>query len=109
MANEGGEWIMHGMDWDDPFRIRTWRELINYINQVGFLPLFANEVPGFSVEDHVANLFWLPCMQEKGPGDLFIAGQMIRNRIHGNGGRSLPIRARWLTVSSLIARQALYH
>ena len=58
MANEGGEWIMHGMDWDDPFRIRTWRELINYINQVGFLPLFANEVPGFSVEDHVSNLFW---------------------------------------------------
>ena len=29
MANEGGEWIMKGLDWDDPLRIRSWRELIN--------------------------------------------------------------------------------
>ena len=46
MANEGGEWIMKGLEWDNPYRIRTPEELINYINQVGFLPLFANEVPG---------------------------------------------------------------
>ena len=100
---------MRGLDWDDPFRIRTWRELINYINQVGFLPLFANEVPGFSVEDHVSNLFWLLCMQEKGPVDLFIAGRTIPSRIHGNGGRSLPIRVKLLMESFSIARQALYH
>lgn len=58
MGNEGGEWIMKGLAWDDPLRIRTPEELINYINQVGFLPLFANEVPGFSVEDHVSPLYW---------------------------------------------------
>ena len=29
MDNEGGEWIMKGLDWDDPMRIRSWRELIN--------------------------------------------------------------------------------
>ena len=49
---------MRGMDWNDPLRIRTTDELINYINQVGFLPLFANEVPGFSVEEHVSPLYW---------------------------------------------------
>ena len=27
MANENGEWIMHGLDWDSPYRIRTWQEL----------------------------------------------------------------------------------
>ena len=27
MANEGGEWIMKGLDWDNPYRIRSWREL----------------------------------------------------------------------------------
>ena len=54
MANEGGEWIMKGLDWDNPYRIRSWRELINWINEVGFLPLFANEVPGFSAEEHVS-------------------------------------------------------
>ena len=44
MANEGGEWIMIGLEWDNPYRIRSWRELINWINEIGFLPLFANEV-----------------------------------------------------------------
>ena len=58
MANEGGEWIMRGMSWDDPHRIRTWRELVNWINEVGFLPLFANEVSGFSAEEHVSPSFW---------------------------------------------------
>ena len=47
MPNESGEWIMRGLDWDDPLRIRTPEELINYIDQVGFLPLFANELPGW--------------------------------------------------------------
>ena len=58
MANEGGEWIMRGMSWDDPYRIRTWNELVNWINEVGFLPLFANEVTGFSAEEHVSPSFW---------------------------------------------------
>lgn len=58
MANEGGAWIMHGMAWDDPNRIRSWHELIEWINAVGFVPLFKNELPGFSVEEHTSDLFW---------------------------------------------------
>lgn len=58
MSNEGGEWIMRGMAWDDPRRLRTWREVIGRINEVGFLPLFKNELPGFSVEEQVSDLFW---------------------------------------------------
>lgn len=50
MPNEAGEWIMRGLDWDDPLRIRTPEELIRYIDQVGFLPLFSNEIPGFPTE-----------------------------------------------------------
>jgi len=67
MANESGEWIMRGMAWDDPLRIRTYRELINYIDQVGFLPLFANEVPGFSVEEHVSPDYWWSGDREQDP------------------------------------------
>ena len=67
MANENGEWIMRGLDWDNPYRIRTPEELINYINQVGFLPLFANEVPGFSAEEHVSPLFWWTGDPEQDP------------------------------------------
>ncbi len=44
MAVENGVWTMHGMDWNDPYRIRSYRELINWINEIGFLPLFKNEI-----------------------------------------------------------------
>ena len=46
MANESGEWIMRGMRWD-PYRIRSWKELVNWIQEIGFLPFFANDIPGF--------------------------------------------------------------
>ena len=52
------KWIMNGLEWDDPLRIRSWQELVNWINEVGFLPLFRNEVPGFSAEEHVHSWSW---------------------------------------------------
>lgn len=58
MAVENGEWVMYGMAWDDPYRIRSYRELINWINEIGFLPLFKNEIDGFSVEEHTSDRFW---------------------------------------------------
>lgn len=61
------EWIMYGMEWDDPYRIRSWRELISWINEVGFLPLFRNEIGGFSVEEHTSNLFWWTGDPEQDP------------------------------------------
>ncbi len=67
MAVENGEWIMHGLEWNNPLRIRTWHELISYINEVGFLPLFANDVPGFSAEEHVSDLFWWSGDKEQDP------------------------------------------
>lgn len=67
MANENGTWIMRGLSWDDPYRIRTWQELVNWINEIGFLPLFANEIPGFSVEEHVSPDFWWTGDREQDP------------------------------------------
>lgn len=67
MPSENGTWIMRGLDWNDPLRIRSWRELIAYINEVGILPLFANEVPGFSAEEHVSPLFWWTGDPEQDP------------------------------------------
>lgn len=58
---------MYGMDWDDPYRIRSWRELIDWINEIGFLPLFKNEIEGFSVEEHTSNLFWWTGDPEQDP------------------------------------------
>lgn len=67
MPAEGKEWIMRGMNWDDPYRIRTPEALVDYVKQVGFLPLFANEVPGFSAEEHVSPLFWWTGDPEQDP------------------------------------------
>lgn len=67
MASENGEWIMRGLELDDPCRIRTWKELVKWIKKVGFLPLFANEVKGFSVEEHVSPNFWWTGDREQDP------------------------------------------
>ena len=58
MAIENGVWIIRGLDWDDPLRIRSWQELVQWIDEVGFLPLFKNEIEGFSAEEHTSDLFW---------------------------------------------------
>ncbi len=67
MALENGEWIMKGLDWNDPLRIRSFEELISYVNEVGFLPLFANDVPGFSAEEHVSDLYWWSGCKDQDP------------------------------------------
>ena len=51
-------WIMQGLDYDDPDCIITVDELEDYINQVGFLPLFRNEIDDFSVEEITASESW---------------------------------------------------
>lgn len=67
MAVVDGQWIMRGLDWNDPYRIRTWQELVNWIDEVGFLPLFANEIAGFSAEEHVSPNYWWTGVKEQDP------------------------------------------
>ncbi len=58
MGNENGTWIMYGVDWDDPECLHTVEDAIQYINEVGFLPLFKNEIPGFSLEERTVPDYW---------------------------------------------------
>ena len=58
MGNESGEWILYGLSENDPNCIRSVEQLTDYIDEVGFLPLFKNDIPGFSVEEQVADAFW---------------------------------------------------
>lgn len=67
MGNENGTWIMRGLEWDDPYRIRSWQELVKWINEIGFLPLFANEIEGFSAEEHVSPDYWWTGVAEEDP------------------------------------------
>lgn len=58
MGNEAGEWIIHGVKWNDPKCIHNVDEAVEYINRVGFLPLFKNEIPGFSLEERTVAEYW---------------------------------------------------
>ena len=58
MGNESGTWIMYGVSREDPECIHTVDEAVEYINKVGFLPLFKNEIPGFSLEERTAPEYW---------------------------------------------------
>ena len=54
-----GEWIMMGCRRDDPKCLHSPEELLALIREIGFLPLFANEIRGFSVEERTpANDWW---------------------------------------------------
>ncbi len=67
MAYENGEWIMHGRAEDDPERVKSVEELIAYVETVGFLPLFKNEIAGFSVEEQVGRTCWWTGDTERDP------------------------------------------
>ena len=59
MDTVAGEWIMKGCRRNDPFCLHSPEDLLELIRQIGFLPLFSNEVPGFSVEERtVADHWW---------------------------------------------------
>ena len=57
MAEEE-RWILHGTSPDDPQCIRSAEQLEEYVQEVGFLPLFRNGIPGFSVEEHTLAADW---------------------------------------------------
>lgn len=58
MGNESGTWIMYGVLENDPECIHTVDEAIEYINKIGFLPLFKNDIPGFSLEERTVPKYW---------------------------------------------------
>ena len=60
-------WTMKGLRWNDPYRIRSAQELVNWILEIGFLPFFANGIDGFSAEEHVSPDFWWTGDPEQDP------------------------------------------
>lgn len=58
MEEEKGGWSIHGIDSNDPSCIHSVDELIMYVNEIGFVPLFHNEIPGYSIEEHTVATDW---------------------------------------------------
>ena len=53
-----GQWIMKGCRRSDPGCLHSPEDLLGLVQEVGFLPLFSNEIPGFSVEEHTPAADW---------------------------------------------------
>ena len=53
-----GDWNLKGCGRNDPSRFRSAEDVVRRIHEVGFLPLFATAIPGFSVEEHTLAWDW---------------------------------------------------
>lgn len=51
METINGEWYMKGCAASDPRRLQTVEAAADWIREIGFMPLFSNELSGFSVEE----------------------------------------------------------
>lgn len=59
MKDIDGKWTIFGCKADDPGCLHTVEEAMSYIEEVGFLPFFACDIPGFSLEERtVAEDWW---------------------------------------------------
>lgn len=58
MAVENGAWIHAGTSLGRSLPHPQLAELVRWIDEIGFLPLFKNEIDGFSVEEHTSDLYW---------------------------------------------------
>ena len=65
MGKENGEWILRGHT--GPGQLRTPEELEARVEELGFLPLFENEVKGFSVEEHTDPADWWTDSEARDP------------------------------------------
>lgn len=67
MSSENDSWVIHGTTYEDPKRIKTWEELVQLVRTLGFLPLFHNEIQGFSVEERTMGEDWWTGNYESDP------------------------------------------
>ena len=83
-----GQWYMDGVGWNDPSCVHNADELLEVIEKVGFLPLFANGVQGFSVESITDPAYWWCGDEETDPWEwravLARNGRVAYGKFFGN-------------------------
>ncbi|MDF2544497.1 MAG: hypothetical protein K0S47_4215 [Herbinix sp.] len=62
MITIDGNWVMEGLEYEDDSN-----ELTDLVNKIGFLPLFKNNIKGFSVEERTAKYSWWSGPLEEDP------------------------------------------
>ncbi len=100
MSVENGTWIMRGIPASDPACLHSAADLEALVEQIGFLPLFAGEVPGFSVEERTAPEDWWTGDPGTDPWEWRITLTERRQVVYGKffGGRAGFVARDWLPV-----------
>lgn len=105
MLFDQGRLVPQGLRRIDPKCIRTPEELVEYIDEVGFLPLFKTKVTGFSAEEFTVSDDWWTGT----PNDPWIWREKIaaeHSVAYGKffGGRAGFISKKWFPVFSAYRR-----
>ena len=98
MIVENGQWIMKGASPKSKGLIHNCSELIEYVDRVGFLPLFSGETEGFSVEEHADARYWWSGNEERDPWEWRVQAARSRKVVYGKlfDGRAGFISLEWL-------------
>ena len=91
---------MRGVPAEDPSCIHNIDELEQRVEKIGFLPLFAGDVSGFSVEEHTVPEDWWTGDPERDPWEWRILASRRGRVAYGKffGGRAGFISREWLSV-----------
>lgn len=100
MGNEHGEWHIHGIDSTESCCIQSFEELISFVEKIGFIPLFQNQIVGFSVEEHTDSRFWWSGNTLKDPWEWRIFAANCHELAYGKffNGKTGFISLEWLPV-----------
>ena len=83
-----GEWYLEGVDWKDKSCLHSPEELLALIEEVGFMPLFSNGIPGFSVENRTCPDYWWTGDPKRDPWEwrviLSRTGKVAYGKFFGN-------------------------
>ena len=98
MASDIDRWIMYGLPDDDPECVHNFDEMTALINKVGFLPLFRNEIEGFSVEEYANPRYWWSGDPERDPWEWRKDAARSHEMAYGKffGGKAGMISLDWL-------------
>ena len=107
MGNESGEWIMYGIPDDAPECVHNFDELTEFVNKVGFLPLFRSGIEGFSVEEYANPHYWWSGIEERDPWEWRKEAARSSSMAYGKffGGKAGMISREWLPVFMAFRRE----
>ncbi len=100
MIVENGEWFMQGASRSDPDLIHSFDELLPFVEKVGFVPLFAGDIQGFSVEEHAEAKYWWSGDPEHDPWEWRVLAARSGRAAYGKffSGKAGFISLEWLPV-----------